>query len=142
MSSNIAISSANVTMPAAQQVLEAGISAAKAMGIPMSIVIVDAAGQIKLAARMDGATMLSYDVASRKAWTSAMTRAPTSGVHEFVASDAGSLISMPNVQNFTLVAGGLPLQADEQCIGAVGVSGATAELDLQVAEAAVKALAK
>ena len=69
-----------------------------------------------------------------------MTGAPTAGVHQFVASDAGSLISMPQIPGFTVVAGGLPLQADGSTLGAIGVSGATAELDLQVATAALAAL--
>lgn len=129
-----------IALSTAQGAIDAGIEAAKALGIPMSIVIVDPAGLPKAVARMDGASILTYEVAYKKAWTAAVTGAPTAGVHQFVASDAGSLLSMPHVDNFSVVAGGLPIRADESCVGAVGVSGATAELDLKVAEAVVAAL--
>jgi uncharacterized protein GlcG (DUF336 family) len=42
--------------------------------------------------------------------------------------------------NFSVIAGGIPVMVDGACVGAVGVSGATAELDQKVAEAAVAAL--
>jgi uncharacterized protein GlcG (DUF336 family) len=89
---------------------------------------------------MDGASILTYEVAYKKAWTAAVTGAPTAGVHQFITSDAGSLLSMPHMDNFSVVAGGLPLRANENCVGAIGVSGATAELDLKVAEACAAAL--
>lgn len=133
-------STKTITLESAQAAVAAGVAAAAGMGIPMSVVVVDAAGQPKAAARMDGASILSHEVAWRKAWTAAVTGAPTAGVHQFVASDAGSLISMPQIPGFTVVAGGLPLQADGSTLGAIGVSGATAELDLQVANAALAAL--
>lgn len=139
--SNLSTVPSNViSLESAQAAVNAGITAAKDMGIPMSVVVVDAAGNVVAAGRMDGASVLSYEVAYRKAWTSAVTGAPTAGVHQFVASDAGSLVSMPHVPNFTVVAGGLPFSVDGRCVGAVGVSGATAELDLKVAVAAAAAL--
>ncbi|MBS0398074.1 MAG: heme-binding protein [Proteobacteria bacterium] len=129
-----------ISLSSAQAAIDAGVSAATTLGVPMSMVIVDLAGLPKAFARMDGASILSYEVAYKKAWTAAVTGAPTAGVHQFISSDAGALISMPHVGNFSVVAGGLPLRADECCVGAVGVSGATAELDLKVAEAMVAAL--
>lgn len=134
-------STSTIALEPAQCAIAAGIEAAKALGVPMSIVIVDPAGQPKAVARMDGASILTYEVAYKKAWTSAVTGAPTAGVHQFIASDNGALLSMPHVGNFSVVAGGLPLRFDESCIGAVGVSGATSELDLKVAQAVVAAFA-
>jgi len=141
MTQQIDFPSRAVTLAAAHRVINAGIKASESLGIPMSIVVVDAAGHLTAAARMDGASMLTQEVAFKKAWTSAMTGAPTAGVHQFVTSDAGAVLSMPHVSHFSLVAGGLPIARQDRCIGAVGVSGATVELDLKVAEAAVAALA-
>ena len=137
---SIANQTKTISLSAAQRVTHAGIEAASKIGIPMAIVVLDRAGQIVNAIRMDGATMLAYEVALRKAWTSAMAGAPTAGVHHFVSSDAGALLSMPHVPNFTTVGGGIPLMEKDVCIGAVGVSGATVELDSKVAEAAATAL--
>lgn len=133
----IAAPYANLTLEAASAALAAGVAAAKEMGIPMSLVAVDRAGQVVSSARMNGASAMTMDIAFKKAWTSAMASAPTAYVMGFVTGDQGSTISMPHVDNFSVVAGGLPVMVDGVCVGAVGVSGATAELDLKVAEAAV-----
>ena len=129
-----------ITLSAAQEAIGAAIDAAKALGISVSVVSVDPSGLHKALGRMDGASIFTYEVAHKKAWTAAVTGAPTSGVHRFIAGDEGSLLSMPHVGNFSVVAGGLPLRVNEDCVGAVGVSGATAELDLKVAEAAMEVL--
>ncbi|WP_395622170.1 heme-binding protein [Sphingomonas daechungensis] len=134
------VSYSTVSLATAQEVINAGVKAAEAIGIPMSIVITDRTGQIKAAAQMDGATALPFQVAYKKAWTAAVTGAATVDVHGFISGDQGATLSMPHVENFSVVAGGLPIVSDEGCIGAVGVSGASPELDLQVARAAVAAL--
>jgi glc operon protein GlcG len=106
----------------------------------MSIVAVDRAGHVKASAQMDGTSALPYQVAFKKAWTAAVTGAATADVHGFIASDEGSALSMPHLSDFSIIAGGLPVAIDGVCIGAIGVSGATAELDLKVAQAAIAGL--
>lgn len=138
----IANSTKTISLSAAQRVSLAGLEAASQIGVPMAVVVVDRAGQVVSAVRMDGATVLAYEVAFRKAWTSAMTGAPTEGVRQFISSDAGALLSMPHVPNFSAVGGGLPLLGQGVCIGGVGVSGASVELDSKVATAAAEALAE
>jgi len=142
MSADVAIAApyASLTLEAAQAALSGGVSAAQAMGIPMALVAVDRSGQIVASSRMNGASAMTLDIAFKKAWTSAMASAPTAYVMGFVTSDQGSTISMPHLPNFSVIAGGLPVLVDGACVGAIGVSGATAELDLKVAEAAVGAL--
>lgn len=134
------VSFQTISLAAAQKIVNAGVAKAEAMGVPMSIVVVDRSGQIKAAAQMDGATALPYQVAYKKAWTAAVTGASTADVHGFISGSDASVISMPHVEHFSIVPGGLPIQAEGGCIGAVGVSGASPDLDLQVAQAAVAAL--
>lgn len=136
----IAAPYANLTLEAASAALAAGVAAAGAMGIPMSVVAVDRAGQIVASSRMNGASTMTHEIAFKKAWTSAMASAPTAYVMGFVTSDQGSTLSMPHLDNFSVIAGGLPVTVDGGCVGGIGVSGATAELDLKVAEAALAAL--
>ena len=131
---------ATLSLDGAQAALAAGVAAAGQMGIPMAVVAVDRAGQIVASSRMTGASAMTLDIAIRKAWTSAMAGAPTAYVMDFVTSDQGSTLSMPHVANFSVVAGGLPVMVDGACVGAVGVSGASADLDLKVAQAALAAL--
>lgn len=130
-----------ISLASAQAAITAGIEAAAAMTIPMAIVIVDKAGITVASARMDGASPLTAEIAYKKAWTSAVTGAPTSGVHQFISTDPAALLCMPHATHFTTVGGGIPIQKDPMVIvGAVGVSGATAELDTKVAEAMIAAL--
>lgn len=138
---DISVTTSNLSLKAAEKALEAGIAAAQGMGIPMGLVAVDRAGQVVASARMDGASAMTLDIAFKKAWTSAMASAPTAYVMNFVTSDQGSTISMPQVANFTVIAGGLPVTVAGACVGGIGVSGASADIDLKVAEAAVAALA-
>ncbi|GAO52934.1 heme-binding protein [Novosphingobium sp. MD-1] len=137
---NIAVPCPMLSLKAAQKMLAAGVSAAEQMGVPMSLVAVDRSGHVKAVAQMDGASVLPYQVAFKKAWTAAATGAPTTGVRAFIASDEGSSLSMPHLADFSVIDGGVPILVDGVCVGAVGVSGATAELDLKVAEAAIAGL--
>ena len=137
----IAVAHASLSLAAAQAALAAGVAAAKGMGVPMALVAVDRGGHVVASARMDGASAMTLDIAFKKAWTSAMAGAPTAYVMNFVNSDAGSAMTMPHVANFSVIAGGLPVSVDGACVGGIGVSGATAEMDLKVAEAAAAALA-
>ena len=58
----------NLTLNQAQGLITAAFAAARAKGYkPMGVVVVDAAGQIKAAAREDGATALRIDIAHGKA---------------------------------------------------------------------------
>lgn len=136
----IATSCPVLSLKAAQRALAAGVSAAEQMGVPMSLVAVDRAGHVKAVAQMDGASVLPYRVAFKKAWTAAVTGSATTDVRAFIASDEGSSLSMPHLADFSVIAGGLPIIVDGVCVGAIGVSGATAELDLKVAHAAVAGL--
>lgn len=130
-----------ISLTSAQAGIAAGIEAAAAMNIPMSISVVDKSGITVVSARMDNASPLTAEVAFKKAWTSAVTSAPTSGVHQFISSDPAAVLCMPHVSHFTTVGGGLPIQNKAgNIVGAVGVSGATAELDTKVAEAVMAAL--
>ncbi|WP_176399576.1 GlcG/HbpS family heme-binding protein [Novosphingobium sp. B 225] len=138
---DITVTAANLSLAAAQKAIAAGVSAAAELGIPMSLVAVDRAGQIVASARMDGASVMTSDIAFKKAWTAAMAGAPTAYVMNFVTSDQGSTMSMPQVSNFTVIAGGLPVSVGGGCVGGIGVSGASADLDLKVAEAALAGLA-
>src|SRR5436309_8996251 len=140
--SGIALPLASLCLKAAQEALGAGAAAAQAIGVPMALVAVDRSGHVVASSRMDGASAMTLDIAFKKAWTSAMASAPTSAVMSFVTSDQGSTMSMPQLANFSVIAGGLPIMSGKLCVGGLGVSGASADLDLKVAQAAVSALAE
>lgn len=120
----------------AQKLIEVGISQANKIDSPSNIAVVDAFGYLIAHVRMDQAQLPSIEHSINKAFTSAMFKKPT---HELQAASEpkGELYGL-NVtldQRVIVFAGGIPLLLNGQVVGAVGVSGGTAEQDQAVAEA-------
>ncbi|MHC4189037.1 MAG: GlcG/HbpS family heme-binding protein [Planctomycetota bacterium] len=103
------------------------------------IAIVDDGGHLVYFERMDGVQTGSIEVAIRKAQAAAAFKRPTRVFEEAVAKGRTVLVSLPGGMPFE---GGVPITVDGQVIGAVGVSGVTAQQDGMVAQAGVDALPK
>jgi uncharacterized protein GlcG (DUF336 family) len=133
--------SQDITLDQAQEVLAAAVAAADEQGTKMDVAVVDAGGNLKAFARMDGAWLGSIDIAVTKARTARYFDLPTEALGEL--SQPGGPLYGIEVSNGGLITfpGGLPLVAsDGTVIGAVGVSGSTVEDDRAVAEAGAAAL--
>lgn len=110
---------------------------AKQEGWKMNIAIVDNGGNLKYFLRQDDAFLKSIEIAQLKAGTSAGFPFSTKLIGEITAKIPG-IAFVPGIVTFE---GGLPiLTADGKHIGAIGVSGATAEQDGICAQAAVDAV--
>jgi len=107
---------------------------ARAMGLAMTIAVVGDGGHLVAFSRMDGVHAGTIELAIGKARSSVMFKRPTAKFEESVAAGTIGLLKLPNVLPF---AGGVPLLVNGQLIGAVGVSGAAAAQDAQVAGAAL-----
>ena len=129
-----------MTMNKAQLIIEAGVAKAKEIGQPMNIAVVDAGANLQAFARMDGAWLGSIDIAINKAFTA---RAFDIATRDLGANsqpgDQFYGIHVSNHGRVMIFAGGVPLKADGQVVGAVGVSGGSGEQDQAVAEAAAAA---
>jgi uncharacterized protein GlcG (DUF336 family) len=122
-------------------VLAAAIAAAEEQGTLMDIAIVDAGGNLKTFARMDGAWLGSIDIATTKARTARYFDLPTEALGTL--SQPGGPLYGIEVSNGGLITfpGGLPLKAEDgTVIGAIGVSGSTVEDDRAVAAAGAAVL--
>ena len=129
-----------VTLSAAQAIVDAASAKADEIGVPMNIAVVDEGNNLTAFARMDGAWLGSIDIAKNKAYTArafdmstkdlAPLCQPNQPLFGIQASNQGQLI---------VFAGGIPLTAGDQIVGAVGVSGGSVEQDHEVAEAGVAA---
>ena len=107
----------------------------------MDIAVVDAGGNLKAFARMDGAWLGSIDIATTKARTARYFDLPTEALGAL--SQPGGPLYGIEVSNGGLITfpGGLPLKSlDGMIIGAIGVSGSTVENDHAVAAAGAAAL--
>ena len=136
-----AIDTQNISLEQANLVLEKAEAKAIELGTKMDIAIVDAGGNLKAFARMDGACLGCIDIAIRKARTARLFDRP-SGELGKLSQPGGSLYAIEH-SNGGLITfpGGLPLKdAQGNILGAIGVSGDTVENDLLVAQAGADAL--
>lgn len=103
---------------------------ASEMGVRAVIAVSDAAGRPVAIHVMDGAYIGSFDIALNKTYTSAAFRMSTAKLGE-LAAPGGSLygIQFTNQGKVVIFGGGEPLMWNGEMIGAVGVSGGTAEQD-------------
>jgi len=133
-----------LTLEGARAVLAAAQRRAEEIRCPMDVAIVDEGGHLLVFERMDGAKPSSIAIAMVKAQAAAVRRSPTgpamSGENANVPLTIGLAVASPAEQ--TPIRGGVPLVADGEVVGAIGVSAGSEEQDLDVARAGVAALEK
>ncbi len=106
-------------------------------GWKMNIAVVDNGANLKFFIRQDHSFLKSVELAQQKAITSAGLPFSTKAIAE-IATKLPGVALIPGV---SIIEGGLPiLTAKGQLIGAIGVSGATAEQDGICAQAALDAI--
>lgn len=129
----------SITQAAADKLLDAAQAAAQEMGVPMVIAVVDESGVLKAFRRMDGAALLSVEIAQDKAYTAVSFGIPTHGWFDFIKNDPPLLHGIVKTPRLVVFGGGYPLTVDGQTVGGIGVSGGHYEQDMKVAEAALAA---
>jgi glc operon protein GlcG len=128
----------SISLDLAQRCVTAATAEAKKNEWNVVISVLDAGGHPVLLQRMDGAHLGSLKVAHEKARTAVSFRRPTKVFEEVVKGEGG--LRLLTVSDLIAVEGGLPIVHDGHVIGGVGVSGATAQQDGQIAQACVSAL--
>ncbi|HMK70602.1 MAG TPA: heme-binding protein [Xanthobacteraceae bacterium] len=102
----------------------------------VAISIVDDGGYLIGFARMDGASPVTAEVSVGKARTSALTRRPSKAFEDRV-KERPAFVTFPAG---ILIQGGVPIMHQNECVGAIGVSGVQSHEDEQVAMAGVNAV--
>jgi uncharacterized protein GlcG (DUF336 family) len=102
----------------------------------VAIAIVDDGGFLLGFQRMDGVAPVSAEVAIGKARASAVTKQPTK-VFEDRVKERPAFATFPAG---VLIQGAVPLIHQNECVGAIGVSGVKSPEDEQVAQAGATAL--
>lgn len=127
-----------LTLAAAQQVIQAAQAKAQSENWPCVISVVDAAGLPLALVRMDNAAVpAGVEIAPGKARTAALFRRPSGALEDAIN---GSRPAAATARGFVLMRGGLPLVADGQIVGAIGVSADTPQHDEEIAKAGAAAL--
>lgn len=109
----------------------------------VSIAVVDAGGHLLLLERRDGASPASAEAAIAKARMAALNGKPTAALEASINGERPALLQLAGLfgQPAAAMAGGLPLLQGDSCLGAIGVSGMTPDVDSAIADAGVQALA-
>jgi uncharacterized protein GlcG (DUF336 family) len=126
----------NISLDAARKLVDAGIADARQRNLQMAVAVVDTAGNLVAYARLDGTQTASLTVAVEKARSTAIYRRSTKVFEDALVGGRAAILALPGAMP---VEGGLPLVADNHIIGAIGVSGGTAQEDGIVAAAAIAA---
>jgi glc operon protein GlcG len=124
---------------AAARAVDGAVAEAQAMGVPVTITVVDDGGNLKAMRRMDRAPLVSVQTAQNKAYAAAAIGMPVDDFFEAIKQDAAAVASFASRPGLALIAGGVPLLADGAVIGGLGVAGAmTAADDRRIAEAGAR----
>lgn len=127
----------SLTLEAAHQLAIHGQQAADELGFAMNVVVVDRAGLPLALLRNPKAPDASLEFAQRKAYTAASYGWPTVKWNDIVAERPLVMQGLSQNPKVSLIAGGIPVQVEGETIGAIGVAGAKAPEDHQVAQAAL-----
>lgn len=109
-------------------------------GVPIAVCIVDVHGNLVLQHRMNGAPLFALEISERKAYTSALVGVRTADLLALV-QPGQALYALPTVGGgrFCPMGGGVPLLDNEgKLFAGVGVSGGTAEQDVDIVEAGLR----
>jgi len=133
----------DLTLEAAERMVAAAKKKAAEINTKMDIAVVDAGGNLKAFARMDGAWLGSIDIAQRKARTARWFDMNTGEIGK-LSQPGGPLFGIEHSNDGLITfPGGVPLKNSKgEVVGAIGVSGSTVENDHTVAAAGAAAPGK
>ncbi len=131
-----------VSFDEASAMIQAVNAHARGVGISVSAAVVDEGGLLQALGRMDEASPVTVEVAIAKAANSAFARRDGDSFvtmqrdRPAILEAFGQFLPRPVIPGL----GGVVSRKQGRVVGAVGVSGGTAEQDLACAEAALKVL--
>ncbi|MEW8507519.1 MAG: heme-binding protein [Candidatus Thiodiazotropha sp.] len=121
-----------LSLESANMIALGAVEACRKQGIQIGVTVVDRDGTVQAVMRDTIAAQITVPISRMKAFTAANFNAATSALK----SRAGSPIG--RIDGLVMSAGGLPVQAGGQLLGAVGVSGApSGETDEECAQAGI-----
>ncbi len=134
---------ASLPLALASKAAAVAVEKCKKDGYRVSAAVVDRAGVLKVLMRGDGAGPHTTDSSSKKAYTAASLRRPTSELADLISKNP-SLQALRDMNDRILIlGGGLPIEIAGEVVGGIGVGGAPgAHLDDACAQAGIEAATK
>jgi uncharacterized protein GlcG (DUF336 family) len=130
---------APIGVEAAKKAAAAALAEARKNKWTMAVAVTDAGGSLVYFEKMDNNQSGSTAVAIGKARSAALFKRPTMGFQQGLAG-GGAGLRLLQLEGAVSVGGGQPIILDGKFVGAIGLSGGTAEQDDQCAQAGVNAL--
>jgi len=130
-----------LTLAGARRVISAAEAEAKKLNAPGGVIaVVDDGGNLMALERLDATFSAGANISIGKARTAVMFKKPTRFFEELINASGKGRTVMTAVKDFTPLIGGIPIMADDQIVGGVGVSGAaSAQQDEELAIAGAAA---
>jgi glc operon protein GlcG len=114
-----------LTLDGAERVIAAAKAKAHEVKAPGGVIaVVDAGGNLMAVARLDGTFAAGANISIGKARTAVLFQKPTKVFEDIINKGRTAMAALPD-SFFTPLQGGIPVVADGQIIGGVGVSGAS-----------------
>ena len=136
--------SKRLTYDGARKMVAVAIEQARAAKIAISCCVVDAGGHVVALDRMDGAPFHTLHSCSTQAVCSSSTKRKTSAKgavgQTLDVAHALGLTLAAGADRWTAMEGGVPILADGECVGGIGVSGGDWETDQRIAQMAVESI--
>ncbi len=129
-----------LTYEGARKVAEAAGAVAEERGVAPVVAVVDAGGDLIYLLRPDAAQVASANVSVDKARTAAIYRRPSKDFEDQASNGRPSALHLARA---VPLQGGMPILADGQVVGGIGVSGASsADEDQELSAVGAQALAE
>ena len=124
-----------ITLDGAKRLIDKIEQEAKRRGKNAVIAVCGPDGKSVAVHVMDGAFLVSFDVATKKAYTAVAVRMSTKEL-AVLAQPGGTFFGVDEMDNGKIVifGGGVPLKVGDTIIGGLGISGGTGEEDHSLAE--------
>ncbi|HZC95679.1 MAG TPA: heme-binding protein [Bradyrhizobium sp.] len=120
----------------AESVLQAARESAQQRKAPSAIAVVDRAGDLLAFQRMDAVRPASADLAIEKARTAARLQRPTAEIEDNINHGRTAFVTA----DIAALRGGMPVRANGEVVGAVGIAGLSKDTDTAIANTAAAAL--
>src|SRR5688500_9972954 len=143
------VSERTISASAAQEAARVALEECRKEGYRVTVTILDHAARTKVVVSDDGASPHSLQHSLNKAYTALTYREPSGDYGKRAAANFPASAGALNLEKIATAAGGLPIRAGNDVVGAIGVSGSPGKpgapggaTDTKCAQAGIDAIAK
>ncbi|MEN3363274.1 MAG: hypothetical protein V7606_548 [Burkholderiales bacterium] len=132
----------NISLNAAYEAASAALAQCRKDGLRVTVTVLERSGMTRVVLRDDGTSPHTIENSLRKGYTALTFRQPSADAGKRFASNP-VFLGFLHLDKVTTLAGGLPIRAGNEVVGAIGISGAPmGEQDAACAQVGLDHIAK